>query len=177
MPSHTTFRTSRLRTIKAFIIYDDLASAKRTVAALKRTTHRAKIAVHWDLKPWRLDILSLPLGGDEALLEAADADIIAFGGPRASSPPLWLTEWLECWAGLRQVGDVALTVVGEREKDFGRAAFQLSRFANAHGLSLLLGNGSALEHGLAPQSVLSPDWRCSVPARNKGAIATATPGS
>src|SRR5579864_986397 len=112
MPNQTIVPISQSRTLKVFIIYDDLASAKQTVAALKRTAHRAKIGVCWALKPWRLDILSLPFAGDEALLEAADADIIAFAGPRASSPPPWLTEWLECWAGLRQVGDVALTVVG-----------------------------------------------------------------
>ena len=58
MPNQTTFSTSRGRTMKALVIYDDLASGKQAVAELKRAANRSKIAIRWDLKPWRLDILS-----------------------------------------------------------------------------------------------------------------------
>ena len=158
--------------MKALIIYDDVASAKDVVAALKRAAHRVKMGIRWDLKPWRLDILSLPTAGNEALLEAVDADIIAFAGPRASSLPPWLIEWLECWASLRQVSDAAVAVVGERDQDFDRTAVRFSRFAKSHGLGLLVENGSALEHGLASQSFLESDWRSSIPCPTEGASAT-----
>ena len=172
MPNTTTSPTLQLRTLRTLMIYDDLTSAKEAATTLKRAAHRAKIGVGWDLKAWRLDILKLPLAGDEALLEAADAEMIAFAGPRASSLPSWLKEWLECWASLRQVSDAAVAVVGERDQDFDRTAVRFSRFAKSHGLGLLVENGSALEHGLASQSFLESDWRSSIPCPTEGASAT-----
>ena len=157
------------------MIYDDLTSAKEAATTLKRAAHRAKIGVGWDLKAWRLDILKLPLAGDEALLEAADAEMIAFAEPRASSLPSWLKEWLECWANLRQIGNAALIVLSDGDGDLGRSAVQFSRFARSHGLRLLLENDSALKHGARSPAVLLTGSQPYVRQRNQKATAAFSP--
>ena len=61
--------------MKAVIIYDDVASAARSIAILRRASSLANVSAEWNIKPWRVDVLSLPMAADEALLEALDADI------------------------------------------------------------------------------------------------------
>lgn len=175
MPNTTTSPTLQLRTLRALMIYDDLTSAKQAAATLKRAAHQAKIGVGWDLKAWRLDIFKLPLAGDEALLEAADAEMIAFVGPRASSLPSWLKQWLECWANLRQIGNAALIVLGDGDGSLGRAAVQFSRFAKSHGLSLLLENDSTVKDGLRSPAVLLTGSQPHLRQRKEKATATFSP--
>ena len=93
------------------------------------------------MKPWRVDILRLPSAADEALMEAADADLIVLAGPQAYPLPTWLKEWLERWAKRRQVRDVALAVMrGGTGGEISRpsAPPELFSFAARHGLRLIL---------------------------------------
>ena len=126
--------------MKALIIYNDFARAARAAAALQHATWSANIAADWDLKPWRMDVLRFPSAADEALIEAADADLIVFAGSGAYSLPTWLKEWLNRWVMRREIEDVALAVI--RDIDAGTLAVpavpELCRFAARHGLSFIL---------------------------------------
>ena len=126
--------------MKAFIIYDDLARATKASEALEHAAWSANVSAHWDIKPWRTDVLRFPSAADEALIEAADADLIVFAGSRAYSLPPWLEEWLRCWVMRRDVEDAALAVL--YDESAGSLVLpdapQLSQFAACHGLSFVV---------------------------------------
>jgi hypothetical protein len=147
MPNHHEAHTSHNRTMKALIIYDNFTSAARASTTLQNAAHRAEISAQWDIKPWSIDALSLASAADEALTEAADADLIVFAGRRPYVLPAWLKDWLECWATRRQVGDAALAVMcdGTGAKLSAPAALELRRFAARHDLSFIANNNPADE--------------------------------
>ena len=126
--------------MKALIIYDDFAGAARAGAALQHATRSANVSVDWDIRPWRTDVLRVASAADEALIEAADADLIVFAGS-AYSLPTWLKDWLKRWVRRREIKDVALAMI--RNIGAGTlpvpAIAQLCRFAARHGLSFILG--------------------------------------
>ncbi len=97
--------------MNALIIYDNFSSATTAVATLLHAAHRAELDGPSNVKPWRVDVLRLPVAADEALKEAADADLIVFAGPQAYQLPTWLKAWLERLATHRQVRDLALAVL------------------------------------------------------------------
>jgi len=134
--------------MNALIIYDNFSSATTALATIQHAAHRAELNTQWNIKPWRVDVLRFPLAADEALEEAADADLIVFAGPQTYQPPTWLKEWLECWAKLRQVGDAALAVICDRTGggQSAPAAPELSRFAVRHGLSFITESENVREH-------------------------------
>jgi len=127
--------------MKALIIYDDFAGAARAGAALQHATWSANVNEDWDIRPWRTDVLRVVSATDEALIEAADADLIVFAISGAYSLPTWLKEWLKRWVVRREIEDVALAMI--RGMDAGTLAVpaiaELSRFAARHGLSFILG--------------------------------------
>jgi len=125
--------------MKALIIYDDFAGAVRASAALHHATLIANVNADWDLRPWRTDVLRVPSAADEALKEAADADLIVFAGSGAYSLPAWLKEWLKRWVMRRQFEDVALAMIRGAGTLAVPAVAQLRRFAARHGLSFILG--------------------------------------
>jgi hypothetical protein len=140
--------------MKALIIYDDFAGAARAGAALQHAMWSANVSADWDIRPWRMDVLRVASAADDALIEAADADLIVFTGFAAYSLPTWLTEWLKRWVMRREIEDVALAII--RGMDVGTLAVpaiaQLSRFAARHGLSFILGK----EAGPNDQSLSIP---------------------
>jgi hypothetical protein len=125
--------------MKALILYDNLEAALKASATLQRAAYPAQAGLQWRIKPWRVDLLRLPLVGDEALREAVDADLIAFTGSWTSSLPAWLEEWLERWAKQRQVTNAALAVIphGTDRERSAPATLELSRFATRHDLDLI----------------------------------------
>ncbi len=129
-------------TMNAVIIYDDLDFASKAQALLGCAAHRADEALLWTVKPWRLDLLILPLTADEALKDAAEAHLIVFAVRSQADLPPRLLDWLEKWAGCRQVQDAALAVFDGGNGDMlsGTAAPELSQFAERHGLSFILGD-------------------------------------
>jgi hypothetical protein len=133
--------------MKALIIYDNFADAAKARASFQRATHRANVNAHCDIKPWRVDVLRVPSAANEALMEAADADLILFAGSRAYSLPAWLEEWLDCWVTRREVEDVALGAIrdGAGEDVAALEAPKLSRFAERHGLSFISANETTRE--------------------------------
>src|SRR2546422_48786 len=129
-------------TVKTLIIYDNFACAAKASATLQHAANHANASADCEVKPWRLDVLRLPSVAEEALIEAADADLIVFAGPRAYSLPNWLQEWLECWVRSREVEDAALAVIREGTGPGLTAPStpELYRFAARHGLSFIIEN-------------------------------------
>src|SRR5271156_3506883 len=84
--------------MKALVIYDDLALATEANAILQRATYHPNGSVHWNLRPWRLDMLEFRPTADEALTDAADAHLIVLAICRTPSLPAWLIDWLKQWA-------------------------------------------------------------------------------
>jgi len=155
--------------MKAFIIYDDRDSATGAIAALKRAAWSANVNADWDIEPWRTDALKFPSVAAEALIEAADSDLIVFAGPQACSPPTWLEEWLRCWVIRREVEDAALAVFyneGARVLVVPDAP-RLSQFAERHGLSLIKENQTTPEYQTLPFpcSLSAHKWPVSPPRK------------
>jgi len=165
--------------MNALIIYDKLSSATIAVGTLQHAAHRAELNAQWNIKLWRMDVLRLPWAADEALKEAADADLIVFAGPQAYRPPTWLKEWLERWARRRRVEDVALAVMrsGNGGKIASPAAPELSRFALRHGLSFITESEGVREQVAA--SVVRTQRERKLPARpvTEGTISMPIHGS
>jgi hypothetical protein len=125
--------------MKALVIYDDLAVAAEANAKLQRATHHPNAAVHWNLRPWPLDMLESRPTADEALIDAADAHLIVLAIRRTPSIPLWLIEWLKQWAARRQTPDAALAVIGDgyAKASLAQVTVELSRFARQYGLTVI----------------------------------------
>ena len=128
--------------MKALIIYDDVTRAANTNAILHRVAHRADMAVNWDIRPWRLNMLKLPATAGLALRDAVDAQLIVFAVRRINKLHVWLMNWLEQWATLRQTADAALALVGDgtAEAFTAPATVAMSRFARQNGLSFFFNN-------------------------------------
>lgn len=144
--------------MKALIIYDNFAFAARANAILQQASDRADATIQWNIKPWRVDSLSMGRNADEALLDAADSHLIVFAGQRAQSVPSWLLDWLERWAARRQIQDAAFAVIGGSNGQMLSmpATPELSRFAKRHGLSFITGEAGIVndEHEYQAQSEL-----------------------
>jgi len=128
--------------MKAIIIYDNCAFASKATELLQRVAQQVDTTLHWNLKLWRLDTLSLPHRADEALAEAMDAHLIMFAGHRTQLLPSWLLNILERWVACRQITNAAFAVIGGRNGDelIMPEAPELSSFANQHGLSFIIGD-------------------------------------
>jgi hypothetical protein len=126
--------------MKALIIYDDFHSAVKANATLQHSAHKADLAVQWNIRPWRVDLLKFPPTADEALTEALDAHLIVFAGHSAQSLPFWLERWLEQWTKYRRIKDAALAAVNAgspKTLSLASAKPDLSRFAKRHNLNVI----------------------------------------
>src|SRR6266568_940537 len=122
-------------TLKAAVIYDDFDFAARTAALLDRATARLDETTKWDLKPWRLDLLEPSSLADAALEETMDADLVVVALCKNHLLPDDLMEWLEHWAGHRQVGNAALMVLCPEETAGPMSSWnRLKEFAGWRGL-------------------------------------------
>jgi hypothetical protein len=92
-----------------------------------------------------MDLLQLPMAGDQALREALEANLIVFADPCGLGLPSWLTQWLECWAKCRQVEDAALALMhdGPVANHLAPTIRTLSRLATRYGLGLITANETA----------------------------------
>src|SRR5215510_2940219 len=136
---HKKPSTHRRGTMKALIIYDDVDSAERAIGILRRAASQARVHGQWDIKPWRVGVLRLPIAAEKALLEAADADAIVFADLRGSRLPTWLKDWLMRWGVRRQPGEPALVVTcaGPPNQPCG-VSYELLRFAAQNKLDLII---------------------------------------
>jgi hypothetical protein len=143
--------------MKAFIIYQDFTSATKANMALQHSAQYSDVRVQWNIRPWRVDMLKFPPTAAEALADATDAHLIVFAGCCTRSIPHCLQDWLDKWAGCRQIETAALAIFGGENTDdlSASAAPALSQFAERHGLSVIFDAHSIMEHGQAfPPEIL-----------------------
>jgi len=131
--------------MKALIIYRDVTSAAKANAILQRSFHSSDFSVQWKIKPYRVEMLKFPPNAQMALADAADAHLLIFAGCNAQFFPFWLHDWLERWARVRQIKDVALAVFQNANLDpFSQSEIpELLSFADRHGLDFLFDDNPA----------------------------------
>jgi hypothetical protein len=145
--------------MKALIIYDNFAFAAKANTMLQQAADRTDAAMHWNIRPWRVDSLNMVRNADEALMDATDTHLIVFAGHRAQSIPSWLLDWLERWVACRQIKDAAFAVIGGRNGETlsASASPELSRFAERHGLSFITDDGFIVNDGEQFQTRSEPE--------------------
>ena len=155
MPKLDKSDTAEYSTMKAFIIYQDFASAAKANAALQRSAEHSDVHVQWNIRPWRVDLLKFLPTASEALADATDAHLIVFAGCCTQSISHCMQDWLERWAGRRQVQTAALAVLGIGDGgQLSPVAPDLSQFAKRHGLSVIFDDRPATKH----VSVFPPEF-------------------
>ncbi len=126
--------------MKALIIYQDIASAIKANATLRSLKLCQDAKIECEVLPWRMDMLKFPPAATEALIEASDAHLILFAGGFPGSLPFWLLDWLERWAGVRQIKDAALAATagtnGDTPSTITKSA--LRQFARKHRLHFIV---------------------------------------
>jgi hypothetical protein len=134
--------------MNAVIIYSDVAHAAKAKAMFERASHRVDVSLLWTVKPWRLDLLMLPLTANEALADAVEAHLMVLALCHPLLLPVWLKDWLTEWATRRQVQDAALAAWdgGNGDSLSAKVAPELLKFAEHHGLSFISGNLDSAAH-------------------------------
>lgn len=134
-------------TMNAIIIYEECSCAGKASALLKRASDRADGATQWSVRPWRLDMLDRPPLAQDAQRDVAEAHLIVLAVCGRSEIPPRLLNWLEGWAGHRQVQDAALAVFdgGNGDSFSATATPALREFAQRYGLSFIFGDVSPAE--------------------------------
>jgi hypothetical protein len=135
------FRPPGDLTMKAVIVCDSFAFAAKATAALRRVGFGAGVNVRWAVKCWPVNALSQSEVVKTTLGESSDVHLILFSTHSARRFPLFLRDWLERWAALREVPDAALGVI--RAADDSElaepACSELRQFAEEHGLNFIMG--------------------------------------
>jgi hypothetical protein len=96
----------------------------------------------WNVKPLRVNLLTLAGLADAALSDAADAHLIVLALREAEPLHASLVDWLDQWAAHSQVPDAALAVFGggNGAEHLAPATPELSHFAERHGLTFIFGD-------------------------------------
>ena len=130
--------------IKAVLLCDDFAFAARANASLRRVGDRAGVRVRWTIQCWSVNALNQAAMAAEILVKSTDAHLIVIPGRRAHSTPLWLIEWLERWAAVRQIPDAALAVIddGHHADLTNTESSELTLLVRKYGLNLITDNGA-----------------------------------
>jgi len=127
--------------LNAVVVYDTFDSAVKTRRLLERDW--AGEPTHWNVKPWRVDVLKIPPAAEVALTEAADAHLILITVPRFQPFLPWLVEWLERWATCRKVKEAGLALWDCRTLAHARP--ELSQFAERHSMSMICDAAALVE--------------------------------
>ncbi len=138
--------------LKAAIIYDSFELATGAKATLERVTRDAGEDTHhtqWSTRVWRANLLALPEYANAALTDVADAHLLVLALSETQSPSFALLNWLETWAKCRQEPEAALALWDGCSRLAATEIAELSRFAQRHGLSLILDNNRLVASELA----------------------------
>jgi hypothetical protein len=132
--------------IKAVLLCDGFAFAARANTLLRGVGERAGVRVRWTIQCWPVNALSQATIAEEILVESAHTHLIVLPGRRAHSIPLWLYEWLERWAAVRQIPDAALAIIDDgNHTDYAKTVSpELNLMVQKHGLNLITGKGPAV---------------------------------
>jgi hypothetical protein len=161
---HKKLSIRRQATMKALIIYDDVDSAARAVGILRRAASLVRVHSQWDIKPWRIGVLRLPIAAEEALREVVDADAIVFADLRGSRLPTWLKGWLKRWRVRRQPGEPALVVTcASPTTKFSGVSHELLRFAAQNNLDLILEANPSVVVNCLVRALVPPEGESLLP--------------
>ena len=138
-------RSSSDSTMKAFIVYADFASAANANATLRRVGARAGVRVRWIINRCQVNVMREPGPFENALIDAADADLILLAERHSQFIPSWICEWLKRWAVLRQIQDAALAVIGDGTSLALPVDSELIRLAEQLGLNVITGHGATVK--------------------------------
>jgi len=131
--------------MKALIVYSDFASAENASAKLRIVGASGDVRVRWIIKCWQVSVLKEPGPFENALVDAADAHLILFAERNSESIPTWICDWLKRWAGLRQILDAGLAVIGDGTSLELPGNSELSLLAQQLGLNFITGNEAGVE--------------------------------
>ena len=140
-------------TLNVLLIYDDVEIAARTHAMLAEAAKRPDDAwVHWEIRPWRLELLFLLPTADLALMDAAGAHLMVFALGGRADRSAGLLIWLETWAVHRYVQNAALALFeGWGGETFSASVTEkVAWFAERYGLSFLVVDANSGEDKAAP---------------------------
>jgi hypothetical protein len=139
MPKPKQLSSSPHPAVKAIVLYDNFASGAKASTVLRRTARQAGGTKPCSIRPWRVDLLKVPLIAEESLIEAASAHLIVFAGRFVQAPPIWLLAWLKQWAVSRQNHHVALAIIGHQDANLPpiQVPPELSQFAKVEGLNFI----------------------------------------
>ena len=126
----------------ALIIYDDFDLAAKASIILRRAAKYSNLNILLNIKVWRTDVMRLRPTHELAMLDAIDAELIIFALNPADTLPVGLLEWLEQWAGQRQIPDVVLAAASQKNSP------ELSIFANRHDLNFIVNDQPTRKTGL-----------------------------
>jgi hypothetical protein len=145
--------------MKAFLVYDDFNSAANVNAALQRWSAQAGHNVHWDVRPWPVNMLKFPPVAEEAMADALDAHMLVFAGPCVHLVPFWFEDWLEEWVRQRQVRDVVVVIISDVSQGGSAAASNcpVSEFARRRGLEIVYSSETRIN--LSPTNPLTSNLR------------------
>lgn len=126
-------------TMNAIILYDDFELATKANAILGHAMRHTDETAQWNVKPLRVNLLTLTDLASAALDDAADAHLVVLALREAEPLHASLVDWLDQWAAHRQVADVALALFGGRSgvEQLAPATPELAHFAERNGLSFL----------------------------------------
>lgn len=135
--------------MRAVIIYDELNLAAMANVLLVSAGQQSVENAHWNVVPWRVDILENSPAASVSLGEAMNAHLIVLALRPARRLPGRLMEWLESWATRRQVQDAALAIFKCRDQSrdglTSSVTCELSGFAQRHGLAFIFDDGDTVE--------------------------------
>jgi hypothetical protein len=125
--------------MKAFIFYDQIASALKVSNLLQTVRPDEDIIIGWEISLWHTGILRFPSVADEALIQGSDTEMIVFAGCPANLLRPWTIQWLERWVSTRLNGHAVLAMVDDDFSDIRPRmdAFELSEFASRHNVAFV----------------------------------------
>ncbi|HSY43594.1 MAG TPA: hypothetical protein VK811_06750 [Candidatus Acidoferrum sp.] len=118
------------------VIYENFPVAMQATSALREIAAGLSVELDWHIEVWRLDMLKFPPTAEKALDEAEPAHLVLIANLAVASLPVWLKNWLERWASLRQIRHAALAILHDEtigDSSVGLAA-EFSKVAGQCGL-------------------------------------------
>ena len=147
--------------LKAVIIYENFTGAMQATSALRQIAASMAVDVDWHLEAWRLDMLKFPPTEEKALDEAEPAHLVLIANLAIPSLPIWLKNWLERWASLRQIRHAALAILHDETTNDSsvRLPAELSKVASQCGLNFVGKIKAAQQPGRTGLSQIAPKQR------------------
>ncbi len=142
--------------LKVHLIYEDTETGLRAKQAVDRLGERFNLETDACLNPWRFDRLWEPTLREQALNEAAEADILLVSAHGQDELPPAILAWLEQWLASDHAGPRALVLSFDARARGSTGANQI--LASLHAAARLAGVDVLPHFG----ATLTPDWEMTI---------------